>query len=95
MPKTCVIKGCKSLGSGSTEKRCEGVTFHRFPIDPAVKQKWLENIDRINKDGSPWQPYKAATICSLHFKPSCFHESKVSSILINVLQDNQKPKVYT
>jgi len=82
MPKTCVIKGCKSLGSGSTEKRCEGVTFHRFPIDPAVKQKWLENIDRINKDGSAWQPYKAATICSLHFKPSCFHESKGKGTIV-------------
>ena len=74
MPKCCVVSGCKNVGSG--DKRDPSITWHRFPLNPAVKQKWLDNLNKISKNGGPWEPYKAATICSAHFKPSCFHSIK-------------------
>ena len=71
MPKTCIVKNCKSIGK--KDSRINGLTFHRLPCEPAIRQKWLDNIRRVNKDGTPWVPYKSATVCSRHFKKSCFH----------------------
>jgi len=71
MPKTCVVKNCKSVGA--KDSRIRGLTFHRLPAEPVIRQKWLDNIRRVNKDGTPWVPYKSATVCSKHFKKSCFH----------------------
>jgi len=70
--------GCKSVGSG--DKRDLTRTWHRFPKDPTMRQKWCDNLNRPpGKNGEPWGPYKGATVCSAHFKPSCFHSIKVKT----------------
>ena len=75
MPKTCVVQHCGSVSRA--DSRAKGLTFHRLPVDEELRQKWLDNIQRTNLDGSPWIPYKHATVCSKHFLPSCFHGPKL------------------
>jgi len=70
MPRVCVVKHCKSLGT--KDARARGITFHALPTNPQIRTKWLENIRKVNRDGTPWIPYTDAAVCSKHFKQSCF-----------------------
>ena len=49
--------------SGRTEKRVQD--FFSFPKVNTLKQKWIQNIKRVNLPNVP-------KICHYHFKNSCF-----------------------
>ena len=70
MPRSCVVRDCKSLATKTS--RANGLTFHALPTNPVYKKMWLDNIRRVNKDGTPWVPYYQAAVCSKHFKKCCF-----------------------
>ncbi|KAL3236789.1 hypothetical protein MRX96_022197 [Rhipicephalus microplus] len=50
--------------NSSTKKKL-GVSFHDFPADRAVQQKWLKAISR--KDFIPNDKSASSVVCSLHF----------------------------
>ncbi|XP_049883521.1 THAP domain-containing protein 5-like [Pectinophora gossypiella] len=62
MPYCCVIT-CKNH-SGKTNVANSGISYHRFPADPDIKEKWIQVTGRADTD---WLPQKTSTICSRHF----------------------------
>ena len=69
----CNVPGCKS-GYAPLKKELEyptveetKISFHKFPIDPDLRQEWLKNIKRDN-----WEPFPNSHVCSLHFKEDDF-----------------------
>ncbi|XP_025198938.1 uncharacterized protein LOC112597202 [Melanaphis sacchari] len=48
-------------------------SFPNKPHEKKLKKMWIKNINRINKDGTPWMPDACSVICGEHFvgnKPS-------------------------
>ena len=70
---TCVVIGCSS-GNGTYNYYPEGVSKHRFPMDPHLREIWCKAIPRVN-----WKPSAHSVICSLHFEPSYFEVSRNDS----------------
>ncbi|XP_072938939.1 uncharacterized protein [Epargyreus clarus] len=62
----CAILNCKSNSRTQTIAKC-GISYHRFPHNPHVKEKWIDATGRTN-----WMPTKRSTICSKHFDPKLF-----------------------
>ncbi|CAH0714410.1 unnamed protein product, partial [Brenthis ino] len=69
MPK-CSILECKNESRRDNLSN-GGISYHRYPRDPIVKEKWIDATGRIN-----WMPTKISTICSEHFSPDDFAISK-------------------
>jgi len=61
----CSVSGCKSGYDSQTTD--ENVTFHTYPTNPEMRQKWIRANPR--KD---FLPTKHSRVCSLHFLPSDF-----------------------
>ena len=57
MGKSCCAIGCTNCYS----KGC-GLSFYRFPEEPAKRAQWIAAVSRKN-----WQPTEHAWICSAHF----------------------------
>lgn len=68
-PRRCTITGCKSI-SGQTEH--QGVTFHTFPLNPAIRKKWMTNC----KVDSSKNITKSVLVCSRHFRRADFQPLK-------------------
>ncbi|CAH0404372.1 unnamed protein product [Chilo suppressalis] len=68
---SCAIVNCKNSTNTARAGRDKGnISFHRFPRDPKVKDKWIEATG--NKD---WFPTKHSRICSIHFNEYDFTET--------------------
>jgi len=91
MVMSCSVPRCKSRKDATTDK---SVTFHSFPVDPAVRQLWLDNLGRRQKSDAsqPWVPGKSAKVCSKHFAKACF--KKKSSKGEKLLQPRLWPKAF-
>ena len=68
--KTCCVVGCHH----SERKKPENVIFYCFPsrkigliYENERRQKWIKAVNRINPDGTPWEPNNDSRICSEHF----------------------------
>ncbi|XP_063830721.1 peroxynitrite isomerase THAP4-like [Ostrinia nubilalis] len=59
----CAISNCKNHSRVANK----GITYHRFPTNPIVKEKWINATGKKN-----WFPSKYSTICSIHFKNDDF-----------------------
>lgn len=42
--------------------------FDRFPKEPGIRAAWIEACGNHNT----WVPKRTSTVCSDHFKTSCF-----------------------
>lgn len=58
----CCIPGCRTGYDSSS------VSVFRLPSDDNQLKLWLRRINRINSDGSEWQPTSNHRVCALHFK---------------------------
>ncbi|XP_063544484.1 uncharacterized protein LOC134752724 isoform X3 [Cydia strobilella] len=59
---------CCVLDCSVTPRNNSGnYSFHRFPQNPELRQKWLRAVDR-----KTWTPQKYSVICSKHFEPKYF-----------------------
>ncbi|XP_026745374.1 THAP domain-containing protein 3-like [Trichoplusia ni] len=67
---SCAVKWCGKHSKTSSYKK-DGITFHRFPKIPELKEKWMNKINREN-----WFPTKYSAVCSRHFTPDCFEYLK-------------------
>ncbi|XP_026738561.1 THAP domain-containing protein 1-like [Trichoplusia ni] len=59
---SCSVMTCKN-DSRKKNIPCGGISYHRFPKDPIIKEKWIEATGRQN-----WRPSKLSTICTEHFE---------------------------
>ena len=74
MPTTCCAPGCRS-GYDPCEKQ-DGISFHQFPCDFEMRQKWISAIHRLDQ-----KPSFQSRICSLHFRPADFVTERQDSNL--------------
>ncbi|XP_063544329.1 THAP domain-containing protein 2-like [Cydia strobilella] len=55
---SCSVPDCITTGRNNPGKH----SFHRFPKDPNVRQKWLRAMNRQS-----WTPHKNSVVCGKHF----------------------------
>ena len=58
MPNRCVAAGCCSIPS-------DEVTLYKFPKDPVLRKKWIEQVKRTRDRWSG--PSENSSLCSNHF----------------------------
>ncbi|CAH0729583.1 unnamed protein product, partial [Brenthis ino] len=90
----CSVKWCGKCSTTSSLTK-DGITFHRFPKCPKIKQKW---INATKRDGN-WFPGKNHVICSRHFTQDCFRvirenrrflfETAVPTLMLPCLESHQ------
>lgn len=61
----CCVEGCMNRST-----KTNGVCYHRFPSESALRKKWLCAVRRV-----VWSPDKNACVCSDHFTPDCYRDS--------------------
>ncbi|CAG0920684.1 unnamed protein product [Notodromas monacha] len=62
---SCAVAGCRNRSSNTASS---GVSEHRFPRDPAVRQVWADFCKR----SEDFEPSRTAILCSAHFVQDCF-----------------------
>ncbi|XP_040071561.1 peroxynitrite isomerase THAP4-like [Ixodes scapularis] len=63
---------CCAVGRSNTSRKCSKVTFHQFPKDKSLRERWTRAVRR--KD---WVPNNNSRVCSDHFTPDS-HDVSVS-----------------
>ena len=63
MVKSCVAANCSNTYG-------HNVSLFKFPKDPALRQKWIKNVQRTRANWSG--PSEHSVLCSQHFDSSCF-----------------------
>ena len=53
-------------GCNTKQDKNNGISLHRFPRDPEMREKWIIAIKREDKISS------FSVVCSLHFRPKDF-----------------------
>ena len=71
---------CAAIGCKNTQRE-KKFTFHSFPVDPAIRSKWIEFVRRA--DWEPFKNPKNAVLCSEHFKKDDFNIPTVIPSWIN------------
>lgn len=66
-----MVKSCVAANCSNTYR--DGVSLFKFPKDPALRQKWIKNVQRTRAKWSG--PSEHSVLCSQHFDSSCFEES--------------------
>lgn len=73
--RKCAVAGCKS---SSTSPDDRGVTFHKFPMNKAVRTVWIKQTQ--------WKEEieitKSTFVCSRHFLGPDFSQSKLNKFLL-------------
>ncbi|KAJ8270080.1 hypothetical protein GJAV_G00110100 [Gymnothorax javanicus] len=68
MVKSCCVMGCTNRFIHG-----ESITFHMFPKDPALRQRWTRAINRVDCTTKKlWEPGPHDFVCSEHFEESDF-----------------------
>ncbi|XP_073946550.1 THAP domain-containing protein 1 A-like [Choristoneura fumiferana] len=81
----CVAIGCKSRMGVLTESD-QRISFHRFPKEPDLRNKWKQNVNRES-----WTPSPYSRLCSLHFHKSCYRKG----FQTKVLHSDAVPTIFT
>ncbi|XP_030078505.1 THAP domain-containing protein 2 [Microcaecilia unicolor] len=76
----CSARGCKE------RKYHNGITFHRFPSDPVLRQNWITAIRR-----EYFVPSKSAVLCSKHFREEDIDRT---SLLVVRLREGAVPSIF-
>ena len=80
MGMKCCVRKCKS-GYDSESPGTKKVSFHSFPSDSNLRDKWIQNIANKN-----WEPKPTSRVCSLHFEESDFQVSMITVVEFNAKQ---------
>jgi len=77
--------GCKS--GYDSQVADDNVTFHTFPTDPEIRDKWIRANPR-----NDFVPTKYSRLCSLHFQPSDFIHvrSDTNHRRLKILSENRQ-----
>lgn len=79
----CCVPHCTSKS-----EKVKGISFHEFPCDPELKQKWLKNISRDNF--VPNFESRTSFVCGLHFLDADYRPD----LKIKKLKQNAIPSVF-
>lgn len=79
----CCVPHCTSKSG-----KVKGISFHEFPCDPELKQKWLKNISRDNF--VPNFESRTSFVCGLHFLDADYRPD----LKIKKLKQNAIPSVF-
>ncbi|KAG8193865.1 hypothetical protein JTE90_011425 [Oedothorax gibbosus] len=82
---TCTAVGC----SNKPEMKIPGVTYHRFPTNLQMRQKWTLAVRRAN-----WMPKKNSVLCSVHFENEMFNWSKSAEVGKKFLKRTAVPTIF-
>ncbi|XP_064475432.1 THAP domain-containing protein 2-like [Ornithodoros turicata] len=66
----CTVPLCKSKQGVSDSS----ISYHEYPSDAALREKWLRNVSRGPDPGTnqAFLPADRSKVCSRHFKPEDF-----------------------
>lgn len=81
----CAVVGC------SSQRRYVDVSFHVFPKNVAVREKWIEFLGHGNVKKHSW-------VCSQHFTQDCFYnwqEKKMGFASKLILKPDAVPSIRT
>ncbi|GIY01360.1 THAP-type domain-containing protein [Caerostris extrusa] len=67
-------------------KKITGITFHKFPKDITLRNKWLLAIRRMN-----FCPTKYSRLCSEHFSEDQIDRTSLACVR---LKDNAVPNIF-
>lgn len=78
--KTSKQRHCKvfCVAGGPNQRSCTnngdtpGISMHRFPTDPLIRQQWVKFVRRHRVDFMPAEYSSRIYLCSAHFEPDCF-----------------------
>nr|XP_032513046.1 uncharacterized protein LOC116767012 [Danaus plexippus plexippus] len=84
---SCSVKWCVNHTSTCSLKSRKGVSFHKFPRDKDLCQKWVDAV-RLERHDPWWNSTKASRICSIHFKKS---DMMSTPCKVNVLTKSAVP----
>ena len=65
----CSVVGCCSNCNKSNEISLENSSFHEFPKDKVLKNKWIELL----KFPAGYEPLESSRVCAKHFDTKFFH----------------------
>ena len=68
------VAGAPNNQSCTNTSYTPGISMHQFPVDRAVREKWLKFVQRHRVDFK--EPIsKHASLCSVHFERGCYENS--------------------
>ncbi|CAG4989203.1 unnamed protein product [Parnassius apollo] len=73
----CSVSNCSNC-SGKGYCSSKGISYHCFPINPEVKEKWILATGKKN-----WFPSKHSKICSAHFQEQDFNPTRKRRVLLD------------
>ncbi|KFM75138.1 THAP domain-containing protein 6, partial [Stegodyphus mimosarum] len=74
----------------SKQGKTKLVTFHEFPCEETLREKWIKNISRKDYSGDLWRPADRSVVCSRHFEKRSYKEG----CKIRVLKKDSVPTVF-
>ncbi|XP_063370771.1 THAP domain-containing protein 5-like [Cydia amplana] len=89
---SCAVRWCKN-NLRKVQKK-DGITFHRFPSNKSMHQKWTEIIRKQRSDPD-WSPSRHSRVCSQHFDEKSKYTTrkgiaKLNSTAVPVLKMTRK-----
>ena len=78
MPSGCSVPSCTNQQFIKDPK----ITYHRVPTDENNKRKWIEAVSIGQEKTSDYNPENFKNVCSDHFLPSDYSNSKRRKILL-------------
>jgi len=70
----CAAYGCRN---NSCDRKLQGISFHRFPKNPARRKEWAKALRRKN-----WTPTKFSVLCSQHFTSESIDRTSLTVVRI-------------
>lgn len=81
----CAIPFCRV--NTKPERQARLTSFHEFPVEPSLREKWVEVIRAVRPQ---WIPKETSKICGNHFKKGDFKEG----LKIKALKPRVIPTVF-
>ncbi|XP_040163910.1 uncharacterized protein LOC120900661 [Anopheles arabiensis] len=77
--RSCALcQNRSNITDQQTDDALERITYHKFPTNPARRDRWIEFCD-LPKESFPKSAYKF--LCSSHFTPECFERDLRGELL--------------
>lgn len=97
--RNCCVVGC----TNTEEKAAGGAKFYSFPAREHEKERkraWVAAVNRLDSDGTAWEPTKYSRICSEHFVGGAksnhpHHPAYIPSVFPAVHQRTQAKTCYS
>ena len=76
LPAVLWVMGKKCVAFGCSNTHKDGVALFKFPSDPHLLKKW---VDQVKRTREKWEPTEHSVLCSAHFEVSCIEADSILS----------------